>query len=458
MALVALIAIVATLASIRHKAGPLKPRDRAMRFLGIGDAADLGSLYLRLAADGHDVKIYIGDAYCQDTLRGLIPQVENWQAELGWVQEAGRDGCILFENVGAGRGELQDRLRAEGFNVIGSSAYGARLENDRAYAQKVLAGFGLPTAPVFEFSNTDAAVDFIGKRPARYVVKSNGPDAATFVGSLPAGADVAAHIVSDPNLASCSFVLMEFVEGIEMGVGAYFNGADFLMPACLDWEHKRFFPGDLGELTGEMGTVVTYRGSKTFFDRTLGKMAPLLTQNGYCGYINLNTVVNEKGIWPLEFTCRFGYPGYAILDPLQRTRWADLFRSMLDRSTARFEVESGFCVGIVITTPPFPYARDQVPDPKGLPIMFRGELSPADQANIHYGEVGLKDGALVTSGASGYTLVVTGTGDTIASARDAANTLAAKVVIPNARYRIDIGEKLIAGDFDKIRGLGLIDS
>src|SRR5262245_19452465 len=100
-----------------------------MRFLGIGDDADLGSLYLRLAADGHDVKICIENKFCRDTLRGLIPHVEDWQAELDWIRAAGQDGCILFENVGGGRGALQDRLRADGLNVIGSSAYGARLEN-----------------------------------------------------------------------------------------------------------------------------------------------------------------------------------------------------------------------------------------------------------------------------------------------------------------------------------------
>jgi phosphoribosylamine--glycine ligase len=428
-----------------------------MRFLGIGDAADLAALYLRLADEGQEVKVFIGNPLCHGTLAGLLDRVADWRAELDWVRQAGREGCILFENVGGGRGKLQDRLRADGFNVIGSSAYGARLENERGFAQSVLHALGLPTAPVFEFERTEQARAFIDRRPGRYVLKSNGPDAGTFVGRHKEGADVSAMLGLDRRYAGSSLILMEFVEGIEMGVGAYFNGVDFLEPACLDWEHKRFFPGDLGELTGEMGTVVTYSRSKGFFERTLGKMRLLLKEQGYCGYINLNTMVNEIGIWPLEFTCRFGYPGYAILDPLQRTPWAALFRAMIDRSDNRFEVEPGFAVGIVITTPPFPFSREHVAEPIGLPVLFEPELSPDERRNLHYGEVGLGEGVLVTSGASGYTLVVTGKGETIVAARDAANALADKVVVPNARYRRDIGDKLIGGDFAKLESWGLLD-
>ncbi|MCJ7597278.1 MAG: hypothetical protein MUO41_01370, partial [Methyloceanibacter sp.] len=60
-----------------------------MRFLGVGDAADLGALYLRLAEDGHEVKVFIGHSLCQATLAGLIDRVADWESELEWVRAAG---------------------------------------------------------------------------------------------------------------------------------------------------------------------------------------------------------------------------------------------------------------------------------------------------------------------------------------------------------------------------------
>jgi phosphoribosylamine--glycine ligase len=433
-----------------------------MRFLGIGDSCDLGSLYHRLVHDGHEVRVHVAHALCQGTLAGIVARTTDWRQELDWIAEAGPDGVILFENVFKGQGALQDELRTRGFNVIGGSAYGDRLENDRGYAQQVLAGLGLQIAGTRGFDDPLAALAFLKENPGRYVLKFNGHDFSSsdnYVGRLPDGADLRAVLASKLRrmTGETRFILMDYVEGVEMGVGAYFDGVKFLTPACLDWEHKSFFPGGMGELTGEMGTVATYDRTRTFFERTLARIAPLLRSNGYRGYINLNTIVNERGIWPLEFTCRFGYPGFAVLEPLQATRWGDLFFGMVTGTLDGLETRPGFSVAIVLTTPPFPYDREQVDEPVGLPVILTGEAGAGYNEHIHFGEVGLDGGKLVTSGLYGWTLVVTGAGLTIAAARDSAYRLADQVFIPNLRFRRDIGERLIARDFARVEALGLLD-
>lgn len=53
-----------------------------MRFLGIGEWNDLGSLYLQLMAEGHEVKVYVEKKEAHDVLEGLIHRVEDWKIEL----------------------------------------------------------------------------------------------------------------------------------------------------------------------------------------------------------------------------------------------------------------------------------------------------------------------------------------------------------------------------------------
>jgi phosphoribosylamine--glycine ligase len=433
-----------------------------MRFLGIGDTCDLGSLYRRLIEEGHEVKAFAGEPMAEGTLKGLVPRTADWRAELAWIRDAGPDGIVLFENVADGRGALQDALRRDGFNVVGGSAFGDRIENDRAFAQGILSSLGFPVAGTWDFDDAVAGDRFIEKNPGRYVLKFNGPGFAAsdnYVGELADGRDVRAVLAAKLRgpQGRASFVLMEHVEGIEMGVGAYFDGERFLDPPCLDWEHKRFFAGDMGELTGEMGTVVTYDRARRFFGRTLARLAPLLAEHGHIGYLNLNTIVNARGVWPLELAARFTYPGYMLLDPIQETPWGELFHMMAHRTAPRFKARPGFSLCIVLTTPPFPYTRKDVDESVGLPVLFDGPLSAEDRANLHWGEVGLDEGgALVTSGLYGWTLVVTGVGETIAAAKEKAYRLAARTFTPNLRYRHDIGDKLIAGDYAKLEALGVL--
>jgi phosphoribosylamine---glycine ligase len=414
-----------------------------MRVLGIGHHNDLGDLYMRLMARGHDVRVHIADPESRDILDGLVARSADWQVDLDWVR-GDPSGLVIFEETGWGL--EQDRLRREGLRVIGGSALGDRLENDRVFGQAALRDAGLGTAPSFEFDGFDAAIAHLEEAPGRYVLKFSGEDFAStrsYVGALDDGEDVLA--VLRLQRAKWTYeerprvILMKHLAGIEVGVGSFFNGAEFLRPANLDWEHKRFFPGNIGELTGEMGTVVTYRGAERLFEATLARLTPLLRGAGYVGYINLNMIVNDDGPWPLELTCRFGYPGFAILSALHAEPWDVILDRVASGLETTLATHEGVAVGIVLTVPPFPYPDGYERLSKGMPICFRRDLDAADRAALHYGEVRIDAGQLVTAGQIGYVMVVTGSGPTIDEARARAYARVEKVVIPNVRYRIDIG-------------------
>lgn len=419
-----------------------------MRILGITETCDLGSLYLRLLADGHEVRVTVSEPLASGTMAGMVPRAEGWRAELAWVREAGADGLVLFEAVGFG--VLQDELRASGFNVIGGSAFGDRLESDRAFAQQLLAKHGLKTPPVVAFDTATDALADLAANPRRCVFKVSASEGDTWVGSFEDGRDVAALLRARRLAPGEAFILMDHVAGIETGVGAYFDGERFLRPACLDWEHKRFFAGDMGELTGEMGTVATFEGSDALFEVTLAPLEPLLRDAGHVGYVNLNTIINAEGVWPLEFTCRFGYPGFAVLEPLQMLSWPELFGRMITRNARPLPTRAGFSHCVVLTTPPFPWSRHEVDAPIGMPF----DVAGVEDAHLHLCEVGLSESGLVTSGVYGWTAVVTGLGETVAEAKAASYARAARVRAPNLRYRLDIGDRLIAGDLELLAAWG----
>ena len=428
-----------------------------MRFLGIGDYNSLGDMYWRLAQDGHDVRVHVAQAEAHCIYAGLLTRVDDWREHLAWVRAAGAEGIIVFESADCGN--LADALRLKGYQVVGGSAYGDRLERDRDFGQTAMRDAGLSTAPTFAFERFADGIDFLRQAPGKYVFKfSDGVSASTrnYVGQRADGADVIALLERERmrNPDQTAFVLMQYVEGIEVGIGAYFDGQKFLTPACIDWEHKRFFPGDIGELTGEMGTVVTYDGSTQLFGATLAKLAEPFCAARHCGYVNLNTIVNADGVWPLEFTCRFGYPGFAICDALHRDGWAPILHAMANRSSNTIATLRGYSVGVVLTVPPFPYEYGYAELSKGTPIFLAPDFTEDDRRHLHFGEAEWKDGGYIASGSLGYLAVVTGRADDISGAQREAYARVRKIVVANMRYRNDIGDRLLAHEREQLAAWG----
>ena len=54
--------------------------------------------------------------------------------------------------------------------------------------------------------------------------------------------------------------------GVEVAVGAFFNGKEFVYPLNVNFEHKKLFPGNIGPSTGEMGTAMFWSGPNKLFN------------------------------------------------------------------------------------------------------------------------------------------------------------------------------------------------
>lgn len=199
-----------------------------MRILGVGDDLCLGSIYLRLAEEGHEVRVSASSPDAAGILTGLVERHDDWAAQLPWVRAAGKEGLIVFET--ARHGAVQDALRGEGYRVVGGSAWGDRLEEDREYGQLLLRQLGLQTADTHAFVDYERAIDFVREKPGRYVYKISSGEAAStrnYVGQLETGLDLVAMLRIEQCRAGDSppaFVLMDYVDGVEVGTGAYFDG------------------------------------------------------------------------------------------------------------------------------------------------------------------------------------------------------------------------------------------
>ncbi|MDD5148362.1 MAG: LAGLIDADG family homing endonuclease [Candidatus ainarchaeum sp.] len=242
------------------------------KFLFVSIDGSIQDLAWHVAQEGHEVKYFIEEASQKDVGDGFVPKVEDWQKEAAWAD------AIIFDDV-RGQGTKAKKLREEGKAVIGGTPYTDKLEDDRAFGQDELQKAGISVIPHWDFTSFDDAIKFVQENPDKYVIKPSGKAQIIkhllFVGEEEDGKDVL-RILNDYKTVwgkkIKEFQLQKRITGVEIAVGAFFNGKEFVTPINVNFEHKKLFPGNIGPATGEMGCydeqteVLTETGWKYFRD------------------------------------------------------------------------------------------------------------------------------------------------------------------------------------------------
>lgn len=437
---------------------------KKLKVLFISRELIAGDLAYQLKKEGCDVKLFIENEGDRDCFNGMINKTNDWKKELMWV---GKDGLIVFDDVEYGK--MQDELRKKGYLVIGGSGDGDRLELDRKYGQDVLRSLGVEVSSEFETKDftIDSAIRFIKKNKGKWVLKQNDHDEAfTYIGNRDDGSDLISILESYKNRFSGSYCcgLQKRVVGVEVAIGRFFNGNDWIGPLVFNIEHKNFCNDDIGPLGGETGTLMWYENSekKKLFQKTLEKLKPHLQKSNYKGYVDINCIVIGKdNVYPLEITSRFGSSTNEMQSEMQKSPWSEFLVAMAKGGQYDLEYKSGYGVSVALTVSPFPYkTSDKKLSQKGVSIFFDKDISKEEFKHIHFEEVSVekrnnKENYCI-AGNTGYVLYVAGNASTVAGARKQVYALIDKIIIPKMFYRTDIGLRFIKKDYKLLKKWGWI--
>jgi len=337
---------------------------------------------------------------------------------------------------------LADALRARGRLVFGCSAAAAALEGSKAFSKAFMHRHRIPTAAFGVFDAIAPAEAFIASLGARTVVKADGLAAGkgVFLCDSVAEAKTAVATLLDGGLGAAGrrVVIEEFLVGREASLLALVHDEQVLvLPPAED--HKTVFDGDLGPMTGGMGTVSpTPVLGPAEVERALQDVL-IPTARGMCsdgkpfqGVIFAGLMWTATGPKVLEYNCRFGDPETQVIVPRLEDDLGELLRAAAAGqlpSTLAVSAEAAVCVVMTAAGYPGAYAGG---------VAIRG-LEAVSDAIVFQAGTKLVDGELVTAG--GRVLGVTALGADVDAARALAYAAVREISFDGAHFRSDVGAR-----------------
>ncbi len=325
-----------------------------MRILCHDPSADFAGIAYQMQKEGAKVNLFIKDKFYRSAMEGIVPQVES-------IEEGLRQSPDLVIFSLNGDGDLADRIRKQGYRVIGSSALADKLEMDRSYGVKVAQQYGIHVPKTTEFKDVGSAIAFIKEKKKPYAIKidNNKSEASSYVGKdAEEMVDYLSYAKEQGEIsASDTFILQEVVKGAEISTEVWFSDGNPVWPANSTFETKKFLAGELGQRTGcETSLVFHYEGTQSkIVDKTIRKIFPLLKYSRYTGPVDVNCIVSEDDHEPyfLEWTPRLGYSAVYAFCATLGMPISEFFYSV-SRGTFTIPFKSLWGASLKLSIPPYP--------------------------------------------------------------------------------------------------------
>jgi phosphoribosylamine---glycine ligase len=339
-----------------------------------------------------------------------------------------------------------DALEEAGIAAFGPSAAAAELEGSKAFAKRLMAEAGVPTASHVLLNSRAEALERLAGTSYPAVLKADGLAAGKGV-IVCADEDDAREAVEvffgERRFGETTVVLEEFLEGEELSLLALCDGEN-VVPLAPAQDYKRIFDGDEGPNTGGMGSYSPVPGFgpaevEEIVDAVHRPALAAMAARGvpFHGVLYAGLMVGPQGPKVLEFNTRFGDPETQAVLPRLRSDLLELcLAARKPGGLAGVEAEFGedWAVTLVLASAGYP-------ESSSTGDVIDGLAAAAELAEVTHAGTAKRDGEVVTAG--GRVLNVTALAPTPAEARDRAYDAAGRIAFDGMQIRSDIAARAV---------------
>ncbi|MDO5018102.1 MAG: phosphoribosylformylglycinamidine synthase [Lagierella massiliensis] len=336
---------------------------------------------------------------------------------------------------------IVDLFEEKGLNVFGPKAEGARFEKSKAFTKNFLVKHNILTAKYFETTSVTKAKSLSNELISKYgksVLKADGLAAGKgvkIVSSIKESDEFIEEVLEEGIFGERKLIVEEFVEGFEMSLIALTDSKDMLiLPTSKD--HKKVNENEKGPNTGGMGTYAPNLEAESFMPRIkeeiVNKVLKGLKEENidYRGALFIGLMINQEGIYVLEFNTRFGDPETQVILPLIENDLLELLektsKGKLKDVKLKTNDKKAICLVLASGGYPATYKRN-------LKITFDEDI----KSDIFHAGTIEKAGTYYTSG--GRVLNLISVGESYDDVVKQVYEDARKVHFDNMQYRKDIG-------------------
>jgi phosphoribosylamine-glycine ligase len=427
-----------------------------LKILFLSKESDSSGLWYQCHREGAEVWAYIKEPWARKAMDEIVPKVETISEGLKYKP----DVIVVDQNF---MGEECEKLRKDGYRVVGGSKLAERLEFDRNYGISVAKQFGLSVPEYQKFSSVDDAIAYVKKQNQAFAIKIDHADseASSYVAKDATDmVDYLSYAKEKKTIKpSSTFVIQKKIEGTEVSNECFFfDGTPILSSINTTFESKFFQSEGYGVRTGaEVSLVCHFEGHSDLYDATIRRLLPLLKHTRWNGPIDSNSIV-EKGTKKcqfLEFTPRFGYSAiFAYMAMLGMP--ISQFFYQISRGVLEIPYKATWATSLKLSIPPYPTSSDDPEVVKKIYSKIEGV-----KINGEYGKdfipIDVKKGdrtELMCAGVTGIIGECLGRGNSVLEAWRASQKVSKSVEAPNKQCRYVDGMEGLWKRVMELRNMG----